>query len=56
MEDSITELFFLIDDFYKEFEEIWKHYALTRGQRKRWRMPVRNWYCRIKARSENTST
>ena len=36
--ESITELYCLIDDFYKMFEESWKHHVLTDGQRKRWRM------------------
>ena len=35
--DSLAELFCLIDDFYKEFELIWKRHLLTKGQRKRWR-------------------
>jgi len=36
--ESITELYCLIDDFYKVFEDDWKHHVLTNGQRKRWRM------------------
>lgn len=38
--ESLTELFCLIDDFYQEFEVIWKHHVLTNGQRKRWRVPA----------------
>lgn len=35
--DSLVELFCLVDDFYKEFEPIWKRHLLTQGQKKRWR-------------------
>lgn len=34
---SLLELFCDVDDFYQQFEPLWKRYLLTSGKRQRWR-------------------